>query len=508
MSDARPFRTAAVLLTLLGAATALAALPTRPTPLDFPETNSDAVTLDLSGTGVTRTKPGMFTGVISGPSQPSDSKAPDLTKRLQSIGVTSIRNNDYYDDRGDMEEIYNCGGTIYPSWEGCETSNDSSYNWTKTDTLMKGMKSGGFDVFFRLGGSWENKTKNHMQKGPANANQENNWIAAAKVVAKRYESQYTYLDIWTEYPGKHFWDRDEDAFNAFWIKAFKALKKEFPDKEVGGPGFGAGVGVQVLNGESKNQAKSLLGDLYEGGTAPDWIGWHNFSNDPKSYPKTANAYRDLLDGKGDYSGVKWAGSNFFSKTDLILDAFGPTDNPPQGEDPPSEEAMNKIFNGGRGAAIMMATFIGLQDTDTLMAYYYRSGDGTSGEGTSHDGGTGLFYGDASATPKPSAYAMGAWNNLRTNYSTVVGLQRANTSIPIFGIMGKSTKGYIILIANTTKESVSWKAKLPDGKSFSDFPTRSMAIIDTDNDGTKGTAWKLATGQVAPPQSVSVITLAN
>lgn len=462
------------------------------------------VTLDLDGGADMRGKFGNFTGVISGPSQPSDSKAPNLSARLKAIGVDSIRNNDYYDDRGDIEGIFNCGGSKYPSWSGCDATDEKNYSWSASDTLFKGIDSGGFDLFLRLGGEWQNKSKNHEQKGPANGDEEKAWIIAAKKVAKRYESYYTYIDIWTEFPGKHFWDRSNDDFNAFFARSYSAIKEAFPDKKVGGPGFGAGVSMQVLNGEPKNEARALLSVMYEKGVAPDWIGWHIFTNDPGLPAQIEDAYRDLLTGKGAYANVAWAGTKFFAKTDLILDAYGPTDDPPGG-DPPSEEALAKIYNGGRGAALLVGEFVGLQGTDCQRAYYYRAGDGTSAPGSAHAGGSGLFYGDTSATPKPSAYAMQAWNTLRKKY-TPVALDVSSGDRPLYAALGKDPNNkYLLLVANPSKVSTTWTAKLPGGKDIGDF-THTMATIDDTHDGTDFQSFKFSSSVQIDAQSVQVITL--
>lgn len=464
------------------------------------------VTLDLDGGADMRGKFGNFGGVISGPSQPSDSKAPDLTSRLSAIGVDAIRNNDYYDDRGDIEGIFNCGGSKYPSWSGCDASDDSNYNWTATDTLFKGINTGGFDLFLRLGGSWENKSKSHQQKGPADGDEEKAWIAAAKKVGKRYEDYYTYIDIWTEFPGKHFWDRSNDDFNAFFARSYSAIKTAFPDKKVGGPGFGAGVSMQVYNGESKNAARSLLSTLYEKGVAPDWIGWHIFTNDPALPAKVQEAYEDLLAGKGAYTGVSWAGTKFFAKTDLILDAYGPTEDPPTG-DPPSDEAMGKIYNGGRGAAILIGEFVALQGTECQRAFYYRAGDGTSAPGSVHPGGSGLFYGDTSATPKPSSYAMKTWNTLRKKY-TPVALDVSSGERPLYAALGQdSSNNYLLVVSNPSKVSTTWTAKLPNGKGISDY-THTMATIDDTQDGSEYVSFKTPSAIQIPAQSVQIVKLSK
>ncbi len=500
-----PRASVAIALVLFGAALATQNLSFAAPSGSGVAVGGDAdVTFNLEGGKDMRGKFGNFAGVISGPSQPADSKAPDLTSRLKSIGVDSIRNNDYYDDRGDIEGIFSCGGSHYPSWSGCDASDEKNYHWSQSDTLFKGIDNGGFDLFLRLGGEWENKSKNHEQKGPANGDEEKAWIAAAKKVAKRYEAYYTYIDIWTEFPGKHFWDRSNDEFNSFFARAYSSVKEAFPDKKVGGPGFGAGVSMQVLNGEPKNEARAFLSVLYEKGVAPDWIGWHIFTNDPSLPAKIDDAYRDLLLGKGAYSNVAWAGTKFFAKTDLILDAFGPTEDPPGG-DPPSADAMAKIYNGGRGAALLVAEFVALQGTDCQRAYYYRAGDGTSAPGSAHAGGSGLFYGDSTATPKPSAYGIQAWNTLRKKY-TPVALDVSGGDHPIYAALGQdASKHYQLIVANPSKVSVTWTAKLPGGKGVDDF-THTMATIDDTQDGSDAATFKATSAIQIGAQSVQVITL--
>jgi len=62
------------------------------------------IIIQTNNTQDTLVKP--LSGVISGPLPCYHSQAPDLTPQLQDIGVTSIRNNDYWDDRLDIESIF------------------------------------------------------------------------------------------------------------------------------------------------------------------------------------------------------------------------------------------------------------------------------------------------------------------------------------------------------------------------------------------------------------------
>jgi hypothetical protein len=422
-----------------------------------------------------------FTGVISGPAPAVTSRAPDLTERFHQLGITAVRNNDYYDDRLDIEGIFNCGGTHYPSWTGCSAEEETWYRWESSDALMDTLVKGGFEPFLRLGGEWENKLNNHQSKGPQSAVEEQNWIIAAKKVAHRYEPHYSYLNIWTEFPGEHFWDRSNEEFLNFWVDAYKAIKPEFPNKKVGGPGFGPGVGNQVSQGKIPNDAYTLLSKLYSQKLPLDWLGWHLFSNESDKYISIAKGYQDLLWGKGAYSRAPWAGSGFFDKTELILDAYGLRDRaPPKSDVPMTETELRQIMNGGRGAAILGSTWISLQQTTVLRAFIYRAGDVRSEPDGSPPGRSGLFYGDPAGTPKPSAYAVRAWNYLRSEYPTVVAIAQNTLS----AILCQNSKGdYAVLVVNNTPTLSTWDLQLPNNQKLTGFKQKALATIDDQQDGS-------------------------
>jgi len=162
--------------------------------------------------------------------------------------------------------------------------------------------------------------------------QEDNWIVAAKKVVHRYKDWQgqngvlKYVDIWTEWPNKSFWDRPKADFIRFWAKAFKAIKEEFPNLKVGGPGFLAPTMDVVQGNLTNNEAIDFLTELYNDGLKPDWIGWHLWHNTPETYYQAAHQFRDLLNGVGDFSSLPWAGTDFFKNTELICNAYGTSDS--------------------------------------------------------------------------------------------------------------------------------------------------------------------------------------
>jgi len=428
-------------------------------------TSGDQIHLAIGDTNANDPNLKPLLGVISGPDQPEDSSAPTLTEQYHDIGVTSIRNNDYYDDRLDIEGIFNCGGKTYPSWAGCDPENDAYYNWEKSDAQFQSYINGDFEPFLRLGGEWENGNTNHDFKGPQNEEQEINWIRAAEKVVDRYyrwdgKQRFTYLDIWTEFPGSHFWDRSNKDFYHFWGDAYSVLHEEYPDLKIGGPGFNAGATLQVIEGED-GPAEEFMSYMYSQKIKPDWIGWHIFQNTPESWKEAAEAYQELIDGTGRYKHVAWAGTGFFNGVEQIVDAYGASDlelnENGEIEELSAKETVN-IHNKQKGAAILTGAWIEMQYGPIERAYYYRGNDPNSAPNTKdlkNRGGPGLFYGDSTGTYKPTAYAFKLWSRIVNEYPTLltVDLDKENPDLWVLAAKNDDEEKAILLANTGTTEKI-------------------------------------------------------
>ncbi len=487
------------------------ATPPSPTPAPSPTTSASTIVIPIGGTDPAHPQVKPLLGVISGPIQPPESPVHDLTSQLRDIGVITIRNNDYFDDRMDIEGIFNCGGHTYPSWEGCDPQDEASYHWGPSDELFQSWLDGGFEPFLRLGGEVQNASRHHDFKGPQNATQEANWLVAAQKVVDRYlhwggaEQTFTYLDIWTEFPNKSFWDRSNRAFYRFWTRAFVTLKKAYPQLQVGGPGFVAGQTVQVVQGK-KCAAQDFLTYLYENDVRPDWIGWHLFYNDPAMWHRAARAYRELLDGTGMYANVPWAGTGFFDDVELIVDAYGVA------KMNLSPEERDRVYNRSWGAALRTASWIAMQYSDVERAYLYRAADPRSTPGDSpqqvyRGNYTGLLYGDPQGTCKPAAHAFRLWSQVVTDYPTLLA-----TSLPPSGetaglwlLAARNERGEIaLLISNITAEDVLWTPAFDDGTTLTDYQVE-VYQVDDEHDGRTARPWS-GGAVTTPAESVQLVLL--
>ncbi len=446
----------------------------------------------------------LMLGVISGPQISDGSDAVDVTQQYQDIGVTAVRNNDYGDDRLDIEGIFNCGGDTYPSWEGCDANDDKNYNWTKSDAQYQAWIDGGFIPFLRIGGEMKNNLNPHDFNGPQNDTQEDNWIIAANKMVDRYKnwngkaSAFTYVDIWTEIPGNAFWDRSDADFIKFWVKAYKSINATHPDLKIGGPGF---IGIKLL--EDKDRlATGILSELYKQGIQLDWLGWHTFGTNLSRYSELANAYQELLDGDGE----AWANTGYFSNTEVITDAYGNgSGNAPVG----GEEKIS--VNTGRGAAVLTSGWISLQYANIQGAFYYRGNDyGATKQkkGTSvgdSDNQAGLFT--ASGEYKPLSHAFKLWSTITNNYPTLL-----STNMPVDGsnpdiwvMAAKNSEGKIaLLVANPSTNDTTFTIQA-DGKELSTFSTAIVYKVDDNNDGTSAST--LTTASISlPAGAVELIKL--
>jgi hypothetical protein len=366
-----------------------------------------------------------FAGVISGPLPCYQSEATDLTEKLREIGVTSIRNNGYMDDRLDMERMFDCLGDVtsnlayYPNWK-CSPEDTNNYHFEASDTLFNSIVGSGFDLMFRVGGEVQCAIRLHDYEGPR-SDEEDNYIEAAKYVVNHYlhlngsRKNFEYLNLWTEYPNKTFWDRDAGSFNSFWRRMFESLKAEYPQLKIGGPGFL--VAFDEYDGSASNykvkNTIDFLDTLYQAGDHPDWLGFHFIRNDIIALEKNIVNFKKLLNGESPFDDVPWKGSGFFDNTEIICDAymFSPFNEDSSGNTVYlTRQQVYDLVNCSKASAYQTAYWIILKRNGIERSYWYRAGDQKMFEVGNPSAPTdgvpnGLFWGDSAGTPKKLAYGF-------------------------------------------------------------------------------------------------------
>lgn len=485
---------------------------------------AETITIDIGSISLTDSinKPHML-GVIAGPAPNFQSIAPDLTSKYHDIGVTTVRNNDYFDDRLDMEQMFFCGTypittstSPYPNWD-CDPNNSANYHFTESDAQFQNWVDGGFLPFFRLGGENSHPVNQHDYKGPR-SNEEANWITAGLRVVDRYSSFGSdadalkgYLNLWTEYPQKLFWDRDSVSFNNFWCTSFDSLKNNFPSLKIGGPGFNSSVSIQAGNtttGSISTHIDLFLRELKLRNLKPGWIGFHVFSNDIDDFYKASIAYRKLLRAEPPftaYASVWGSGdASFFNGVELICDAWG-FDN----DQSLPASTRDSLFNKQRGSAHHLGAFIAFQHADIERAYIYRGGEFGSDTTT---GVMGLFRGSASGSYKPVAYGFKLCSKMQTVYnkkliSPVSAI--ASGGSEIWTLAGEDVdENKAILISNPSANTINLSLTLNSTNlSTSIYPYVNHYSVTDASNGETPNPWTSGTFALSPYSS-HLITMSN
>ncbi|MBC7186442.1 MAG: hypothetical protein H5U38_05350, partial [Calditrichaeota bacterium] len=342
----------------------------------------------------------------------------------QEIGVTLVRTHDFYGPR-DMAFMYR-DRTRDPS-------EPAAYDFAASDVMWRAIVDGGFEPYFRLGDSWNNA------KPPANAQERANWVRAAVEVVRHYRegkwngftTPFRYVEIWNEPDNAQFWPppRTRLEFFQLFADAAKALKEAFPDLQVGGP---AVMQTGFMTAQGKEWVRSFLSYLKQNNVQLDFFSWHLYSNEPNDWITGARFYRSELDAAGFSSATmhvtEW-------NTDIRF------------VDEKSAEAF-ALRTGGKGAAILTAAWIAMQQEGISVATFYRGPDPAMDAPTFY----GMFYADG--RPKLVARAFSLWAAL-TNYPRRLAIT-ATPATSMWMFAGQNEAGErALLIANPTGEAVSY-----------------------------------------------------
>ncbi len=338
----------------------------------------------------------------------------DLTFEYQQLGINYIRNHDYY---GPLDMV-----EMYP-----DTSADptlaSSYHFTESDSVYQAILEADAEPYFRLGNSYNNSTV------PENIK---NWVQASVEVIRHYRQlaidngkQLHYVEIWNEPDNTKFWQDDIETFYALFAKTYRALKTAFPDLAIGGSGF-TPAGYATTKGQKIVQG--LLDYLKEQNIQPDFISWHVYANDPQMYADSAKFYRNSLDAMG-YQSTESHITEWNTDYRLTNDVA--------------------LRTGVKGAAIIAASWIALQQQEVDVATFYR--------GTDPDINAPFFHGiyDAYGNPKPMAYNFMLFSKVIA-YPEQLNITSDNTETALWLLAAKRDQQQAIFIVNPTDSAIQYR----------------------------------------------------
>jgi xylan 1,4-beta-xylosidase len=419
---------------LVAAPSATAAPPTRLpptealtlTPTTLPSLAADIMlTLGAPEGGI---RP--LLGVNIGPLPQGDPGNADLTEAYHHIGVTMIRTHDYY---GPLDMA-----TLYPD-QTADPANLASYDFAESDKIFNAILAGDFEPYVRLGDSY-NAGPGFPAASPRAPRNRSNWVRAAVEVVRHYDAlaagKLRYVEIWNEPDNMQFWDAGRAEFFSLYVETARALKEEFPHLRVGGPGF---TPAGALSPTGQAFTRAFL-DFVQARSAPlDFFSWHLYSNDPHDVTNAARFYRAALDAHG-----FTAAESHVTEWNTEVKNF------------PDAATEQSIRLGGRGAAILTAQWIAMQNEGVAQAAFYRGPDPSMNAPSFY----GLFYADGQ--PKRAALAFSLWAQLAAHPERLSLTFDSDSGLWV--IAGRNTAGEIaVLIANPTDTAHVWQLNNPAGQ---------------------------------------------
>lgn len=395
----------------------------------------------------------------------------DATAWYRRIGVAGVRTHDFYG--------YLDMSTLYPD-QNADPSSPSSYNFEASDRMFLAILAGGFEPYLRLGDSWNSGAQFPSPKARAPTNRAN-WTRAAVEVVRHYRalagSRLRYVEIWNEPDHRQFWDASPHEFHVLFDETARALKTEFPELRIGGPGFTAAA---VLLPKGRFVVESFLDYLQKRQTPLDFLSWHLYSNDPNVFADAARFYRKELNDRG------------FRKVESHLTEY----NTDERRRPPGISAP-ELRLGGMGASVMSAAWIALQNENVEAAFFYRGTDLS----VDQPGFYGMFR--ANGVPKRTALGFSFWSRLAgcSRRLTVTVLETDQP--PLWMLAGKTPSGDIqLLISNPSPQEVRWNISSAGGR------TVSGLIIEEISDAAEPVVTRRAPDNRAltPGHSVQLVTV--
>ncbi|MGQ9471545.1 MAG: GH39 family glycosyl hydrolase [Candidatus Aminicenantales bacterium] len=414
-------------------------------------------------------------GVNAGPAPSGEKGNADLSEQYQLFGIRAVRTHDFYGPF-DLSQIY-------PDINA-PPENPASYDFSASDQVYQKIIQAGCTVYLRVGDSFNNV------RIPRNPKERNHLSQAAVEVVKHYQEMarqskalpIKYIEIWNEPDLNRFWPAGMQDFQEFYIETFIALKKEFPEIKIGGPG------LAVLSSKmpaAKQKAARFLERLKENSISPDFLSFHLYSNNPNKFFDVVRYYRSLLERTG------------IRKSELHITEWNTERKP----------ADASLITGEKAASYFTACWIALQRAEVDQSFIYR--------GTDTSPNYDLFYGifRADGRPKPSALAFRLWSqfstypkkiNLCTGIPVIDSEPRPETKpSPLWLLGAEKEKGETaVLLANISSQEY----KIALDESFL-FRTLKLSEIKSANPEIREYRW----GErkiIAPAHSVLLIELLN
>lgn len=245
-----------------------------------------------------------------------------------------------------------------------------NYDFRLTDEYIEAVRKTGAEPIYRLGESIEHTSVKRFAHPPENMEK---WAAVCLGIIRHYNEGWAngfhhhirYWEIWNEPENRPvMWSGTDDDYLRLYRTAAKAIKKEFPDLQVGGPSLGASG--SFVDGEFRPTefALNFLAMCRADDVSLNFFSWHCYTADPAELASRSRAIRELLDSKG------------FTETESHLNEWNylPENDwgPISGAGTPmTRQRTYEAMSGAPGAAFVAAALLELQNAPVNVCNFFH-----------------------------------------------------------------------------------------------------------------------------------------
>ena len=317
----------------------------------------------------------------------------DLTEAHRRLRVPSTRLHDCHHPNPAIVDVH----AVFPNLEA-DPSLPASHDFRATDEYLAAIRATGAEIIYRLGESIEHQTvKRHVHppRDPAR------WAAVCAGIVRHYNEGWAggfrygirYWEIWNEPENRPvMWTGTDAQFLELYRVTARALRKEFPNIKIGGPGFGSYGKFDGTELKPSEFCAAFL-DLCRSEKLPlDFFSWHCYTDNPSELAARARAVRRVLDARG------------FTQTESHLNEWNylpgnSWDVLSRKAAPETRQRAADQMAGTPGGTFIVAALLELQDAPVDVCNFYHG----------ETGGFGLFT--EVGAPTRNYHAMLAFSQL-------------------------------------------------------------------------------------------------
>lgn len=413
-------------------------------------------------------------GINTGPFAADTNNCVHIEGPYKDIGVTEVRTHDFYGPV-DMCEMY-------PDTEA-DPDDPGSYNFTNSDERMAHIHNNGHTVFLRIGNSYNYGEYPYFAAPPSNTA---HWIEASKNVIRHYTeglwNGFFYpvqrVEIWNEPDNPQFWGGTKAQFFDLYEQTALALRSSFPNLLIGGPGLAPSSYLA-----DTNYPIDFLSYCKDHSVPLDFFSWHLYSDSPSDFENAARFYRGLLNANG------------FTNTENCISEW--------------HIQSDALRTNALGAAILAASWIGLQLADVERSHLFRGQDPTN----NFDIFYGLFRADGSY--KKPAYVFKAWS-MMARQGFRLASSGSHTGVAFLAARSADAKSVAALIVNYGTSDPGLSATnydltllhdgYPDMWNIQRHVISGTNNLDTVESGTADLG--LPISRALPPKTIELLLLDN